>query len=133
MITFKEHLEEAESITPVTSGVISAQELLKYISRAKLDSIVKHPWFRQYMGVAQSVDIPIGYRYSLDHNGFEFIEVAHGPMGDKALRRLLVFRLRYKGRAISQIELYQNWNNERFPTEPKNIKWTHIKSLKEVK
>jgi hypothetical protein len=129
MITFKEYITEAESITPVSTGVISVQELLKHISKAKLDSIAKHPWFRQYMGVAQSSGVSVGYRYRLERTGFEYVDVAHGPMGDEALRRMLTFRLRYKGRAVSQVELYQNWNNERFTFEPKNIKWSHVKSL----
>lgn len=128
MITFKDYIQEA-TISPVVTDVISAQELLKYISKAKLDSIVKHKWFRDYISIAQSANIPVGFKYTLDKNGFEKIDVAHGPMGDKALRRLLTFQLRYKGRSVSQVHLFQNWNNER--NSVGGIKWEHVKSLKD--
>ena len=118
-------MTEAKEIKPVTTGVITAQELLKYISKAKLDSIVKHKWFMENMHTAQSVNIPIGFRYRLDHNGFETVDVAHGPMGDKALRRLLTFQIRYGGRSVSQVDLYQNWNNEKHSQG--GIRWEHIK------
>lgn len=130
MITFKEYISESE-IIPIETGVISAQELLKYISKAKLDAITKHKWFRDYMSTAQVVRIAVGFRYRLDRNGFEQIDVAHGPIGDESLRRLLTFQLRYKGRSVSQVHLYQNWNNEKLSSG--GIKWEHIKSLNDTK
>lgn len=122
-------MKEAKEITPVTTGVITAQELLKYISKAKLDSIAKHPLFKQTMHAAQGANIPIGYRYKLDRNGFETVDVAHGPMGDgdKALRRMLSFQIRYKGRSISQVDLYHNWNNERHSQG--GIRWEYVKTV----
>lgn len=125
MKSFKEHLQEAKDDVP-TTDVMSSKDILKYVSRAKLQSIAKHPFFRDNFNTAQNAGIPIGFRYSRKH-GFETIDVAHGPMGeDKPLRRMVQFVLAYNGRAVRQAHLYNNWDNDK---RDGRLVWKHVKSV----
>lgn len=130
MLSFKEHSINEKVIQSdlpdVHTGVLSSKELLNHISHAKLKSIAKHPYFRNNFHAAMSVGAPIGYRYHRS-KGFESVQVAHGPIGEKKpLRRMAEFHLRYSGRSVTNASLYHNWDNERHSQG--GLVWRHVKS-----
>jgi hypothetical protein len=121
MIRFKEYIAESQP------GVISAKDAQAKLSKRKWKTITTHKWFADYMHTAQTVNIPIGFKIG-GNSAFDEVYVAHGPMGNDKLRRMLRFVF-LKDKLIN-IDYYQNWHDELIGG---HIKWKHIKSLKAVK
>lgn len=120
MIRFKEYLVEAQD------GVMTSVEAKASISPRRWNTIIKHKWFVDHMRVAQTIGVPIGFKVNKKQY-FDEVMVAHGPIGDSKLRRMLRFSfIRDK---LSNIDLYQNWRDE---TIGGHIKWNHIKQLKKT-
>ena len=82
MLKFKEFIEEGfVSGKPVKTGVISATELQKHLTKGKFKSVVTHKYHRLY---ASHPDKPTGYKYERDEHGFEKVHAGHaGTHKDK--------------------------------------------------
>lgn len=120
MIRFKEYLVEAQD------GVMTPVEAKASISPRRWKTMTTHKWFADYMHTPQTAGIPIGFK-SDKGAYFDEIKVAHGPMGDDKLRRML--RFTFSNDKLINIDLYQNWRDE---TIGDHIKWKHIKQLKKT-
>lgn len=122
MLSFKQYIAEDNSI-------LSAKDAQSKLSKRKWKTIVTHKWFADNMHTPQTLNIPIGFKLKIGGNSvFDEVYVAHGPMGNDKLRRMLRF-IFLKDRLIN-IDYYQNWHDELIGG---HIKWKHIKSLKAVK
>lgn len=121
MIRFKDYLSEAQA------GVISARDAQAKLSARRWKTITTHKWFADYMHTPQSAGIPIGFKIS-PGNAFDEVLVAHGPMGDDKLRRML--RFTFMRDKLVNIDYYQNWKDELIGG---HIKWKLIKQLRPVK
>ena len=117
---------------PIHTKTISADELMKHIGRAKIKSIAKHPFHREY--ISGSHLGKAGYQYHRDSNGFENVLASHTePLKGKdgtERRRMIKFDL-YKNH-VDNAHLFHNNNDERnHPDDGGNRIWRHIRSHKE--
>ena len=123
--------EELVMDKPVHTKTISADELMKHIGRAKIKSIAKHPFHREYIS-----GVHAGYQYHRTANGHEHVlaapvEALKRKDGTET-RRMVHFDF-YK-RSVDNAHLFHNKNNERHhPDDGGNRMWHYIKSHKEDK
>jgi len=120
MIRFKDYLVEAQD------GVMTPVQAKSSMSPRRWKTITTHKWFADYMHTPQSVGVPIGFKTNRQQY-FDELLVAHGPMGDDKLRRML--RFTFSKDKLINIDLYQNWKDEMIGG---HIKWKHIKQLKKT-
>ena len=114
---------------PIHTKTISADELLKHIGRAKIKSINKHPFHREYISGGHA-----GYQYHRNANGYEHVLAAPvEPLNMKdgtERRRMVQFEL-YKNH-VNNAHLFHNKDNERHHADDGgNRIWRHIRSHKE--
>ena len=120
MIRFKDYLTEAQE------GVMTPVQARASISPRRWRTMTTHKWFADYMHTPQTAGIAIGFKVDKGEY-FDKIKVAHGPMGDDKLRRMLLFT--FSRDKLINIDYYQNWHDELIGG---HIKWKHIKQLKSV-
>jgi len=115
---------------PVHTKTITSDELLKHIGRAKIRSMTKHPFHREYFNNVSHA----GYQYHRDSNGHEHVLAAPVDSQKKKdgteIRRMVQFDF-YK-RSVNNAHLFHNKDNERHhPDDGGNRIWRHIRSHKE--
>ena len=115
---------------PVHTKTITSDELLKHIGRAKIRSMAKHPFHREYFNNVSHA----GYQYHRDSNGHEHVLAAPvDPQKKKdgtEIRRMVQFDF-YK-RSVNNAHLFHNKDNERHHADDGgNRIWRHIRSHKE--
>ena len=110
--------EHTKTMTP--------KDMKVHIGAAKFNAVIKHPWFRDHFA---DKDV-LGMQYHRTATGLESVKVAHGPIGtDKVLRRMGEFHLSVTGRKVHNVDIYNNWNNEKHGD---GLVWRHAKQFKEV-
>ena len=130
MKNFKEYIYEKFIMDkPIHTKTISDDELLKHIGRAKIKSINKHPFHREYISGGHA-----GYQYHRNANGYEHVLAAPvEPLNMKdgtERRRMVQFEL-YKNH-VNNAHLFHNKDNERHHADDGgNRIWRHIRSHKE--
>lgn len=117
---------------PIHTKTITADELMKHIGRAKIKSIAKHPFHKDYIAGGHLGHA--GYQYHRNDRGFEHVLASHTePLKGKdgtETRRMVHFDL-YKNH-VENAHLFHNKNNERHHVDDGgNRIWRHIKSHKE--
>lgn len=105
---------------------MSLKDLQQHIGLPKMKLIGRNPEFIDNFHTAMSVGVAVGGRFSR-RNGFETVDIAHGPMGDSKLRRMVSFHFGLSGRRIAQAVIYNNWNDERHSQG--GIKWSYVKTV----
>lgn len=133
MKSFTEFITEGKNKQPESTDVMSLADMQKHIGKAKMNAIMKHPWYRDNFGHVQSLGVPVGMKYERNEHGFETVHVAHGPYGDQQMRKMAQFQLNYSGRKVDNVHLFRNWGNEVYDDSHRDmagkIKWKHAKSL----
>lgn len=123
MKSFSEFINE---VTEVHTETMHPRDMKAHIGAGKFNAIIKHPWFRDHFA---DKDV-IGMQYHRTTTGLESVKVAHGPIGTgKTLRRMAEFHIGASGRKIDNVDLYQNWNDEKHNN---SLVWRHVKRFKEV-
>ena len=115
---------------PVHTKTISGNELLKYINRTTIKSIMNHPFFQEYISGHAA-----GYQYHRNDIGHEYVLAA--PIitlklkNGTELRRMVQFDL-YKNH-VENAHQYHNKNDQHHPKDFGNGQrvWDHVRSHKE--
>jgi hypothetical protein len=115
---------------PLHTKTISGDELLKYISRTTIKSIMNHPFFQEYISGHAA-----GYQYHRNDMGYEYVLAA--PIitlklkNGTELRRMVQFDL-YKNH-VENAHLRHNKNDQHHPKDFGNGQrvWDHVRSHKE--
>jgi len=123
MKKFKDYIDEASK--PVSTGVISHEELLKHIGKGKMKAITAHKYHQIY---ASHYAHPTGYKYEKDHNGFEHVYAGHGQ-AHNGVKHMVRFDLSTGRSKVNNAHVFKNKDDQRHSNG--QLFWSHTHSHKE--
>lgn len=121
---------------PVSTGVISGDELMKHIGRTKMKNLQKHPMHQQYVSDGSGAH-EHAYKFERNEHGVETIHGANTlkydskTTGEKNVRHMVKFDTATHTNKIHNAHLFKNSNDSRHKKEDGGgLKWSWVRSHK---